>query len=82
MNEYWCIPPEDDADFVAHMEDVLDVYEMPYDEKIPVVCMDEKALQLLDDVREPLPMRPGDNEKSILSISETGHAASSPSSSL
>ena len=42
------------------MEDVLDVYERPYNPKEPVVCMDEKPLQLLGEVREPLPMKPGE----------------------
>ena len=45
------------------MEDVLAVYARPYDPQKPVVCMDEKPYQLLDHVREPLPMRPGANEK-------------------
>ncbi len=45
------------------MEDVLDVYELPYDPARPVVCMDEKPYQLLGDAREPLPMRPGDTQK-------------------
>ena len=45
------------------MEDVLDVYECSYDEKYPVVCMDEKPYQLLDEVREELPARPGDDRK-------------------
>ena len=45
------------------MEDVLDVYEMPYNPSIPVVCMDEKPYQLLGEAREPLPMRPGDTQK-------------------
>lgn len=45
------------------MEDVLDVYEMPYDPKRPVVCMDEKPYQLLADVRKPLPMKPGSDQK-------------------
>ena len=45
------------------MEDVLDVYELPYDPMYPVVCMDEKPYQLLDNVRQPLPVRPGDNQK-------------------
>lgn len=45
------------------MEDILDVYEMPYNPKKPVVCMDEKPYQLLGDAREPLPMRPGDDKK-------------------
>ena len=43
-------------DFVACMEDVLDVSELPYDPMYPVVCMDEKPYQLLDDVRQPLPV--------------------------
>jgi len=41
------------------MEDVLAVYERPYDEKMPVVCMDEKPYQLLDHTREPIPMESG-----------------------
>ena len=45
------------------MEDILDIYEMPYHPEVPVVCMDEKPYQLLGEVREPLPMRPGDTEK-------------------
>ena len=62
MNEYWCIPSKEDAEFVACMEDVLDVYELPYNPARPVVCMDEKPYQLLGDVREPLSMRPGDDQ--------------------
>jgi hypothetical protein len=41
------------------MEDVLAVYTRPYDPKRPQVCMDEVSKQLLRDVREPLPVRPG-----------------------
>lgn len=63
MNDYWCIPSKEDADFVACMEDVLDVYELPYSPMRPVVCMDEKPYQLLGDAREPLPMRPGNDRK-------------------
>ena len=63
MNDYWCIPSKEDADFVACMEDVLDVYELPYNPMRPVVCMDEKPYQLLGDAREPLPMRPGNDRK-------------------
>ena len=63
MNDYWCIPSKEDADFVVCMEDVFDVYELPYDPMYPVVCMDEKPYQLLDDVRQPLPVRPDDNQK-------------------
>lgn len=45
------------------MENVLDVYELPYDEKDPVVCMDEKPYPLLGDAREALPMIPGSDRK-------------------
>lgn len=52
----WCIPPKQNADFVAHMEDVLEVYSRPYDPTHPVVCMDEKPFQLLGNSLEPIPM--------------------------
>lgn len=55
----WSIPPEQNAEFVWRMEDVLEVYSRPYDPLRPQVCMDEKSKQLLDDVREPLPGGPG-----------------------
>ena len=45
------------------MADILDIYEMPYNPEVPVVCMDEKPYQLLGETREPLPMRPGDKQK-------------------
>lgn len=44
---------------MARMEDILDVYQLPYDAQCPVVCMDEKPYQLLADVREPTPLSPG-----------------------
>lgn len=55
----WCIPPHQNADFVAKMEDVLEVYTLPYDENCPVICIDEKPYQLLDECRNPLPMKQG-----------------------
>lgn len=48
-----------DAAFVAAMEDILDLYCLPYDALFPVVCMDEKPYQLLDDVLAPIPMKAG-----------------------
>ena len=53
--EYWVIPPEADGEFVAHMEDVLETYERPYDPKVPVLCMDEQPVQLLQETRTPIP---------------------------
>ena len=63
MKTYWCIPPKQNAEFVAKMEDVLAVYARPYNPENPVVCMDEKPYQLLDDNRKPLPLKPGSVEK-------------------
>ncbi len=48
----WCIPKEQSAEFAACMEDVLEVYSRPYDADYPVVCMDEKPLQLLAEARK------------------------------
>jgi hypothetical protein len=44
---------------VACMEDILDLYAQPFDESLPVICMDEKPLQLLQEAREPIPMATG-----------------------
>ena len=44
--EEWCISKDQSTDFVACMEDVRKVYSRPYDKCFPVVCMDEKPLQL------------------------------------
>lgn len=45
------------------MEDVLEVYHTPYDASRPTVCVDEGGKQLIGDVREPLPVRPGSPAK-------------------
>jgi len=59
----WCIPPHQEAAFVAPMEDVLEVYERPYDPARPQVCLDEAAKQILAETREPLPLQPGQVER-------------------
>ena len=59
MKEEWCIPPQANAAFVCQMEDVLEVYQRPYDAQRPLVCMDEMPKQLLVDVREPIACQPG-----------------------
>jgi DDE superfamily endonuclease len=41
------------------MEDILDLYEHPYDRRRPVICFDERPCQLLGDVLMPIPMKPG-----------------------
>jgi len=53
------LPEAPSGEFVAAMEDVLDVYQRPYDPERPVVCMDEASKQLIAEVREPLPPQPG-----------------------
>ena len=57
------IPPDNNGKFVAHMEKVLDIYKRPYDEKYPVVCMDESPKQLIGETKTPVPMSPGNVAK-------------------
>ncbi len=59
LKKMWCIPPKQSAEFVYHMEDVLDVYKRPYDSKYPVICMDETFKQLIGETRQPLAVKPG-----------------------
>jgi hypothetical protein len=53
------LPEGPSAEFVAAMEDVLEVYHRPYDPQRPMVCMDECSKQLIGEVRTPLPPKPG-----------------------
>ena len=53
------IPPDEDEAFVAAMETVLEVYQRPEDPAFPVVAMDERPVQLLGDIRDPVPAKPG-----------------------
>src|SRR5438128_5843817 len=53
--EYWVIPPEQDGEFVACMEEVLETYAQAYDPQQPVLCMDEQPVQLLKETRVPIP---------------------------
>jgi hypothetical protein len=59
----WCIPPEQNAEFVCAMENVLEVYHRPYDANRPVVCMDETSKQLVKETRVPRPVNPGHAER-------------------
>lgn len=52
--QYWVIPPEADAEFVANMEDVLETYAKPYNPALPVLCMDEQPVQLVKEVKQPI----------------------------
>lgn len=53
------IPPKANAEFVSHMEDVLEVYARAYDASVPLICLDETSKQLVREVRSPQAMRPG-----------------------
>lgn len=53
------IPPERNAEFVAAMEDVLDVYQRPRDPLRPLVCLDEQSKQLIKETRAPVSAAPG-----------------------
>lgn len=57
------IPPEANAEFVYHMEDVIDIYTRPYDLLHPVVCFDESNKQLVGETVEPLPIKPGQPQR-------------------
>ena len=54
----WCIPPREDAAFVCAMEQVLEVYKRPHDERFPVICMDETTKQCVKETRAPQPVGP------------------------
>ena len=58
----WCVP-KIDGEYVARMEDVLDLYAEPPDPARPVVCLDESPVQLIGEVREPIPASPGQIER-------------------
>lgn len=57
------IPPEQNAEFVAAMEDVLEVYQRPRDPQRPVVCLDEQSKQLVKETRTPIPAAGGRVER-------------------
>lgn len=53
--QYWVIPPKTNAEFVAHMEDVLYTYTKDYNSECPVICMDEQPVQLTKEAKIPIP---------------------------
>src|SRR6201981_3058149 len=60
--DMWCIP-QVDGEYVARMEDVLDLYAEAADSRRPVVCFDESPVQLIGEVRQPIPAKPGRLER-------------------
>jgi hypothetical protein len=70
----WVIPPAHNAQFVWRMEEILDLYEEPYDPNRPVVCFDERPCQLLAEVRESLPLKPGKPQRADSEYERRGMA--------
>jgi hypothetical protein len=68
------IPPKENADFVAAMEDVLEVYRRPYDPQRPVVCLDEQSKQLVKETRDAIPAKPGRNQRDDYEYERNGTA--------
>src|SRR5437868_14043828 len=60
--DMWCIPHLD-GEYVARMEDVLDLYAEAPDPERPLVCFDETPVQLIGEVRQPIPAEPGKRER-------------------
>ena len=60
--DMWCIPRVD-GEYVARMEDVLDLYAETPDPDRPVVCFDESPVQMIGEVRQPIPAEPGQLER-------------------
>jgi len=71
LSKYWKIPPDENAAFVAAMEDVLEIYKLPYDPLYPVVCMDESSKQLVGEVHAPIQPRRVVGKSLITNMSAT-----------
>ncbi|MDE0625539.1 MAG: IS630 family transposase [Bryobacterales bacterium] len=69
------IPPQADAECAAHMEEVLETYERPYDAEQPVVCMDEQLVQLVKDTRESQPATRNHPQRTDYEYERAGMAA-------
>ena len=59
----WCIPPQANAEFVYHMEDVLEVYHRPEEVRSPLICFDETPVQLIRETRQPISAKQGQLER-------------------
>ena len=73
--EYGVIPPVQDAEFVACMEEVLETYAEAYDPKHPVRCMDEQPVQLLKETRAPIAATKGHGQRVDYEYERNGTAS-------
>ena len=74
LKKQWCVPPKEDADFVASMEKVLDLYQEPMNINEPLITMDELNKQLTKEVRTPMPAQTGSYEKYDFEYERNGTA--------
>lgn len=74
--DMWCVPKVD-GEYVARMEDVLDLYAEASDSKRLVVCFDESPVQLIGEVRQPIPAEPGQLERYDYEYHRNGPSISS-----
>ena len=70
----WVLPPEHNGAFVAHMEEVLAVYPRPDAPQVPMVCMDAQPVQLMKEVRQPLPAVEGQPDRDDYEYERNGTA--------
>lgn len=75
MRKCWVIPPKQIAEFVANMEDILEIYKRPYNSTIPVICMDEQPTQLIKETRLKMAVEPNKPERVDYEYERNGTAA-------
>ena len=68
------------GEFVTRMEDVLDLYAEPEDPKRPVVCFDECPYQVVEEVRQPIPAKPGQPRRVDYEYRRNGTCMATPRS--
>jgi hypothetical protein len=69
------IPPKRNAEFVANVEDILEIYKRPYNSAVPVICMDEQPTQLFKQTRTTMAVEPGKLERVDYQYERNGTAA-------
>jgi hypothetical protein len=75
LKEYFVIPPERNAGFVAQMEDILDLYQRQDDPRRPLIGMDEQPVPRIQEIRRPLPAESGKAERVDYEYERNGTAA-------
>lgn len=73
QQEMWCVP-KIDAEYASRMEAVLDIYELQHNPQWPVICVDEKPVQLIADKRDPIPSKEGRQRKVDYEYKRNGSA--------